>query len=119
VHRHAAASTTDGWQAVEMDLEQLDTESVTRAEQREAASADQPASRSSGRRHSRRRRSARSRRAQSSEFNRRLQLVLFVTLLLVGVVVMMRTCSGGSRRVEPEAAPVGGHAGLVRPPNSP
>ncbi len=90
-----------------MDLAQLDDEATQRAEQR---SVDERSAAGSSRRRPRHgHRSRGTRPMQSSEFNRRLQLVLFVTLLLVGIVVMMRTCSGGAPATEPDVTPAGSH----------
>ncbi len=102
-HRHAAVATSDGWQAVEMDLAQLDGETAARSGRRQAGSASEPAARPSKRGRSHRHRSSRQPgRVNSTEFNRRLQLVLFVTLLLVGIVVVMRACSSAPSRSEPD-----------------
>jgi hypothetical protein len=91
-----------------MDLAQIDAEAAARNERRGSASTSEAPARVSKRPHGRRHRASRQAgRANSSDFNRRLQLALFVTLLLVGIVVVMRACSGGARSAETDAAPLG------------
>jgi len=86
-----------------MDLSDLDAAAAERRAQREKEMATAPGATAGHHRHRRGRHSSRSgSRIGTSEFNRRVQLVLFVALLLVGVVVVFRACSGGPRRVEPE-----------------
>jgi hypothetical protein len=52
----------------------------------------------------------------SADFNRRVQLALFVALLLVGLILVLRACSNGRRSTEPDIGPGGGQAGLVADP---
>ncbi len=106
-HRHVGAATANGWDAVEMDLSDLDLAAAERRAQREKTMGRATEAGASRRRHRRSRGSTSAGRIGRSEFNRRVQLVLFVALLLLGVVVVFRACSSGSRRVEPEPL---GHA---------
>jgi predicted RNA-binding Zn-ribbon protein involved in translation (DUF1610 family) len=109
-HRHAPITTADGWEAIDMSLADLDVAAAERKAQRESAAAGSAASAwpSGGGRRSHTHRSSKSAsRASASEFNRRVQLVLFVALLLLGVVVVLRTCSGGSRTTGPQGGQVG------------
>ena len=111
-HHHAAATTADGWEAIDVDLVQLDGLAMQVAPGSEAAPG-QRHDRGTAQRHSHRHRSATSTsRATASEFNRRVQLVLFVVLLLLGIVVVLRAC-GGSRPVEPTEPRQVGLAGQV------
>ncbi len=50
-----------------------------------------------------------------ADFNRRVQLALFVALLLVGLILVLRACSNGPRSTEPDMGP-GGQAWLVADP---
>jgi len=102
-HHHAAIATSDGWEALDIDLSGLDAAAAEHAAQRATAAAASPAAASGSRRRSRSRRVS---RARATEFNRRVQLVLLVALLLAGVILVLRAC-GGSRTLEPEGRPVG------------
>ena len=110
-HRHAVATTSDGWEAIDMDLSELDAAAAERRAQREedaASSAEAATTGSRNRRHGRGHKASKTRnRTNSSEFNRRVQLVLFVALLLLGVVVVFRACSSNSRSTEPQEGQMG------------
>lgn len=117
MHRHAAAATSDGWEAIELDLGELDAAAAARSAGLDSRVGQESSARAARHRHSRHYRASRpAGRANSSEFNRRIQLVLFVTLLLVGLVVVVRACGGASRSAEPDATPIAAFT-PTRPPH--
>ncbi len=92
-HPHAAMATSDGWEAVDMDLAELDAADPTRRTVGDGPAAAQAAP-APGHHHARRHHRSSGSATRSSEFNRRVQLVVFVTLLVIGVFVVLRACAG-------------------------
>ncbi len=103
-HHHAAPATLDGWEALEVDLPALDTAIAERRAQRDEAALSAPRSHRRHR-HSRSHPSSTSATIHAREFNRRLQIALFAGLLLVGTVLVVRACGGGSSAAS--SAPAG------------